>query len=135
MILFTQIMEQEDNNKKVGSIIKSIRERESLTQDELSNRIGTNQEYISRIELGRANSSYEFALKVISLARSEEIPSLLSHQSVRRNNLRKSVLSATAILEGLSLHPECPVEARQLLEQFLPRWRLFLNNHYKRRLF
>lgn len=125
MILFAQIMEQENT----GLIIKSIRTRKGLTQMELADRVGTTQNHLSQIELGRAASSFEIAFKLTPLATPEEILALLSTPSSRRNNVRRMVMGATAILRALSIWPECPLEAKQLLKQFLPEWESFLDTH------
>jgi transcriptional regulator with XRE-family HTH domain len=56
--------------KEIGKVIKSAREKQSLTQQDLSERVGISRNYISDIECGRYIPSVE---KLLSLATTLEI--------------------------------------------------------------
>lgn len=51
--------------KEIGKIVKNAREKQSLTQQDLSERVGISRNYISDIECGRYIPSVE---KLLSLA-------------------------------------------------------------------
>lgn len=51
--------------KEIGKIVKNAREKESLTQQDLSERVGISRNYVSDIECGRYIPSLE---KMILLA-------------------------------------------------------------------
>lgn len=56
--------------KEIGKIVKNARERESLTQQDLSERVGISRNYVSDIECGRYIPSLE---KMILLANTLKI--------------------------------------------------------------
>ncbi len=57
-------MRNGDNQKAIGSFIKQLRERRSLTQGELAKRLNTSQSTIARIENGRQNLTAGELLKI-----------------------------------------------------------------------
>ena len=63
-------MKSELNFREVGSRIQGFRLKNGLTQDELGEKIGTDQKYISRIEGGYHNISLD---TVVAIARALHI--------------------------------------------------------------
>ena len=53
-----------DKRGLLGQRIRTLRRAKNLSQEFLAGRIGTNPKYLSRIELGKENPSYEFLLKI-----------------------------------------------------------------------
>lgn len=56
--------------KEIGKIVKNAREKESLTQQDLSEKVGISRNYVSDIECGRYIPSLE---KMILLANALKI--------------------------------------------------------------
>ena len=59
-----------DAKQLVGSRIKALRTREGLTQEELSERVGINPKYLSSIERGKENPTFN---TLIALSRSLDV--------------------------------------------------------------
>lgn len=57
-------MKSGDNQKAISSFIKKLREKRSLTQEELAERLGTSQSAVARIEAGRQNITAGKLLKI-----------------------------------------------------------------------
>jgi len=57
--------EQPDISKKIGHLIKEIRKRSGLTQEELATKSGTSRNYISRIENDRSDIELSTLRKII----------------------------------------------------------------------
>ena len=57
-------MQEKNNLKEIGSLIESLRERNSLTQAELAEKLGTSQSAVARMEKGEQNFTTEILAKV-----------------------------------------------------------------------
>ena len=57
-------MKKEDLQKLLGSHIRKIREKKSLSQKDLANAIGKDQQSIQRIETGNINPSFYYLFEI-----------------------------------------------------------------------
>ena len=107
-------MEKEALQKLCGSRVQHYRNQRNLTQEELAQKLGTEQNYISQIESGRKMMSAAM-LRKMSIALQVSADALLFERSdaVRMQNL-------FSLLDGQSAKTVEGIEAlvRVCLEQF-----------------
>jgi putative transcriptional regulator len=70
--------------KPLGERLRYLRLSKGLTQAQLANQIGKDQQAIQRLELGRANPSYLFLLE-ISKGLEIDITELVDLRSISKN--------------------------------------------------
>jgi|SRR3989338_10315640 len=125
-------MEEIEGHRDIGQTVVLMRGRLSISQSELAMRIGSTQDNISKVEHSDTyNPSTEFAFKLSSEANEEEASVLLSVSSLRRNNIVRMLHGATATLKAFYKWDHTPLEAQQLLGDFLPKWEGWLSGYHK----
>jgi|SRR3989344_6045911 len=122
---------------------RKIRTNLGISQRMLAEKIGTTHDQISRIETGEAVPSWEYALRFCTILNKLEVDELVqvmnSTPHARRQNLYRTLCSATAVFHGLLNFDESennmPSQMRELMTTFLSEWEIYLDNYSRQTIF
>jgi transcriptional regulator with XRE-family HTH domain len=127
----------------LGNFFRSARIAMELPQRVLAERIGTTHDQISRIETGKSNPTWEYALKFAAVLSPEEVEQMVilvkNSPHHRRQDLYRALNGATSTFRGLlnmdDFNEELPPTVISQMKEFLSEWDSYLDNFSKRRTF
>lgn len=86
-------------NIEIGKVIKLYREKQHISQEELSERLNISPKFLSRIENGRTGTSYETLLKLIDFL---NIPPNIMFKNIVKNQVVLNNINISQKYENLS---------------------------------